>query len=52
MNFWMFELVLEKAEEPEIIKKASEFQKNIYFWFIDYAKAFECVDHSKLEKNS
>ena len=48
MNFWMFELVLEKAEEPEIIKKASEFQKNIYFWLIDYAKAFECVDHNKL----
>ena len=30
-----------------IIKKASEFQKNIYFCFIDYAKAFDCVDHSK-----
>ena len=29
-----------------IIKKASEFQKNIYFSFIDYAKAFDCVDHS------
>ena len=32
-----------------IIKKAREFQKNIYFCFIDYAKAFDCVDHSKLE---
>ena len=32
-----------------IIKKASEFQKNIYFCFIDYAKAFDCVDHNKLE---
>ena len=31
-----------------IIKKAGEFQKNIYFCFIDYAKPFECVDHSKL----
>ena len=31
-----------------IIKKAKEFQKNIYFGFIDYAKAFDCVDHSKL----
>ena len=31
-----------------IIKKAREFQKNIYFCFIDYAKAFDCVDHSKL----
>ena len=31
-----------------IIKKASEFQKNIYFCFIDYAKAFDCVDHNKL----
>ena len=33
-----------------IIKKASEFQKNIYFCFIDYAKAFDCVDHNKLWK--
>ena len=33
-----------------IIKKAREFQKNIYFCFIDYAKAFECVDHNKLWK--
>ena len=57
MNFLMFKLVLEKAEEPDqianicwIIKKASEFQKNIYFCFIDYAKAFDCVDHNKLWK--
>ena len=34
-----------------IIKKAKEFQKNIYFCFIDYAKAFDCVDHNKLQKN-
>ena len=33
-----------------IIKKAREFQKNIYFCFIDYAKAFNCVDHNKLWK--
>ena len=33
-----------------IIEKAREFQKNIYFCFIDYAKAFACVDHNKLEK--
>ena len=33
-----------------IIGKAREFQKNIYFYFIDYAKAFECVDHNKLWK--
>ena len=33
-----------------IIEKAREFQKNIYFSFIDYAKAFDCVDHSKLWK--
>ena len=57
----MFKLVLEKAEEPEInianianirwiIEKAREFQKNIYFSFIDYAKAFGYVDHSKLWK--
>ena len=49
----MFKLVLEKAEEPEIklptsavsSKKAKAFQKYIYFCFIDYAKAFDCVDH-------
>ena len=51
----MFKLVLEKAEEPEIKLptsagswKKQEFQKNIYFCFIDYAKAFDCVDHNKL----
>ena len=33
-----------------IIEKAGEFQKNIYFCFIDYAKAFDCVDHNKLSK--
>ena len=51
-------MVLEKAEEPEIKlptsagswKKAREFQKNIYFCFIDYDKAFDCVDHNKLWK--
>ena len=53
----MFKLVLEKAKDPEIIanirwiiKKARTFQKNIYFCFIDYAKAFDCVDHNKLWK--
>ena len=52
----MFKLVLEKAEEPEIKLPTSagswkkEFQKNIYFCFIDYAKAFEYVDHKKLWK--
>ena len=53
----MFKLVLEKAEEPEIKLPTSagswkkrEFQKNIYFFFIDYAKAFDCVDHNKLWK--
>ena len=57
VNFQMLKLVLEKAEEPEqianirwIIKKAREFQKNVYFCFIDYAKAFDCVDHNKLWK--
>ena len=34
-----------------IIKKAKEFQKNVCFCFIDYAKAFDCVDHNKLWKN-
>ena len=54
----MFKLALEKAEEPEIQlptstrswKKQEEFQKNIYFCFIEYAKAFDCVDHNKLWK--
>ena len=53
----MFRLVLEKAEEPEVKMptsigsfKAREFQKNIYFCFNDYAKAFDCVDHKKLWK--
>ena len=34
-----------------IIEKTREFQKNIYFCFIDYAKAFDCVDHNKLENS-
>ena len=42
----MFKLDLEKAEEPDI-KLAREFQKNISFCFIDYAKTFDCVDHNK-----
>ena len=33
-----------------IMEKAREFQKSIYFWFIDYTKAFDCVDHNKLWK--
>ena len=51
----MFKVDLEKAEEPEIklptsfrSSKAREFQKNICFSFIDYTKAFDCVDHNKL----
>ena len=53
----MLKLDLEKAEEPEIklpvsaeSSKKQEFQENIYFCFIDYAKAFNCVDHNKLWK--
>ena len=53
----MFKLDFEKTEEPEIksptsvvVEKAREFQKNIYFCFIDYTKAFECVNHNKLWK--
>ena len=38
------------ANNSWIIKKAREYQKNIYFHFIDYAKAFDCVDHNKLWK--
>ena len=57
MNFQMFKLVLEKAEEPEIkfptsggSSKKQEFQKNIDFCFIDYTKDFHCIDHNKLFK--
>ena len=32
-----------------ITEKAREFQKNIYFWFIEYTKAFDCMDHNRLE---
>ena len=52
----MFKLVLARGTRDQIanigwiIKKAREFQKNIYFYFIDYAKAFDCVDHNKLLK--
>ena len=54
----MFKLVFRKGRGTRdqiatihwIIKKAREFQKNIYFCFIDYAKAFDCVDHNKLWK--
>ena len=54
MNFQMFKLVLEKAEEPEIKlptsagswKNQESSSKNIYFCLIDYAKAFDCVDHN------
>ena len=58
MNFQMFKLVFEKAEEPEIklptsagsSKKQESSRKTSYFCFIDYAKAFDCVDHNKLWK--
>ena len=61
VNFLMFKLVLEKAEEPDIKlptstgswKKQESSRKasiSIYFCFIDYAKAFDCVDHNKLWK--
>ena len=53
----MYRLDLEKAEETDqiantcrTIEKAREFQKNICFCFIDYTKAFDCVDHNKLLK--
>ena len=58
MNFQMFMLVLEKEKEPEIklptsvrSLKKQEFQKNIYFCFVDYAEAFDWVDHNKLENS-
>ena len=59
MNFHMFKLVLDKAlgtidqiaNIRWIIEKAREFQKNIYFCFIDYDKVIDCVDHNKLENS-
>ena len=57
MNFQMFKLVLKgKGTRDQIanihwiIKKERVFQKSIYFYFIDYAKAFDCVDHNQLWK--
>ena len=57
MNFQMFKLDLERAEGPEIKLpplldhgKSKKNRKNIYFCFIDYAKAFDCVDHNKTWK--
>ena len=57
MNFQMFKLVLEKAEEPDIKlqhpldhQKSKRVPESIYFCFIDYTKAFDCVDHNKLWK--
>jgi len=62
VNFQMLKLVLEMAEEPEIklptsagsskkeeSSRKTKQNKNIYFCFIDYAKAFDCVGHNKLE---
>ena len=54
----MYKVDSEKAEESEIKlstsagsqEKTREFQKNIYFYFSDYAKAFDCMDHNKLRK--
>ena len=56
----MFKLDLEKAVEPEIklptsagsLKKQEFQKKDIYFCFVDYAKAFDCVDHNKLKNSS
>ena len=58
MNFQMFKLDLDKAEEPEIklptsvgsSKKQESSRKNIYFYFTDHATAFDCVDHKNLWK--
>ena len=55
MNFQMFKLVSENLEESEVklptsagLSKKQEFQKNIYFCWIDYGKVFDYVDHNKL----
>ena len=59
VNFQLFKLALEKAEKPEIKlptsagsskKQESTRKPSTYFCFIDYAKAFDCVDHNKLRK--
>ena len=58
VNFQMSKLVLERQRGTRdqianicwIMEKAREFQKNVYFCFIDYAKAFDCVDHNQLWK--
>ena len=57
VNFQMFKLDLEKSQEPEIklptpagSSKKQEFQKNIYFCFLDYTITFNCMDHNKLWK--
>ena len=58
MNLQMFKLDLEKAEEPDFklptsvgsSKKQENSEKKIYFCFIEYAKAFDCVGHNKLWK--
>ena len=59
VKFQMFKLDLEKTEEPDIklptfdgSSKKQEFQKSNYFCFIDYDKAFDCVDHNKLKNSS
>ena len=60
MNFQMFKLDLEKnrgtrdqiANTQLIIEKAREFQKNIYFCFVDYAKAFDCGSQQTVERSS
>ena len=60
MNSQMFKLDLEKGRGTRdqlanihwIIEKPREFQKNIYLFFIDYAKSIDCVDHNKLENSS
>ena len=57
-NYQMYKLCFKEAEEPEIklptftgiMEKARAFQKNLYFCFIDYTKAFDCMDHNKLWK--
>ena len=57
-NFQMYKVDLEKAEEPDqianihwMVEKARDFQKNIYLCLTGYTKAFDCVDHSKLENS-
>ena len=49
-SLWV--IPVHQPQAPVLLEKAREFQKNIYFCFVDYAKAFDCVDHNRTVENS